>query len=59
MEEHPFQIPKNKFHFRKVRHKGIAKKLNMLNILFACANLLMIKQGEINGAKLRKQRAME
>ena len=58
MVEHPFQILKNKFHFRKVRYKGIAKNINKLNILFACANLLMIKQGEINGAKLRKQRAM-
>ena len=58
MVEHPFQILKNKFHFRKVRYKGIAKNFNNLNILFACVNLLMIKQGEINGAKLRKQRAM-
>ena len=58
MVEHPFQILKNMFHFRKVRYKGIAKNFNKLNILFACANLLMIKQGEINGAKLRKQRAM-
>jgi IS5 family transposase len=57
MVEHPFQILKNKFHFRKVRYKGITKNLNTLYILFASTNLLMIKQGEINGAKLRKVRA--
>ena len=56
--EHPFQILKNKFQFRKVRYRGLAKNLHKLNVLFACMNLLMVKQGEINGAKLRKQRAM-
>lgn len=56
--EHAFRIIKDTFHFRKVRYKGLAKNLHKLNVLFACANLLMVKQGEINSAKLRKQRAM-
>ena len=55
--EHVFQIVKNTFHFRKVRYKGLAKNLHKLNVLFACANLLMVKQGEINGIKLRELRS--
>lgn len=51
--EHPFQILKNMFHFRKVRYKGLAKNLNKLNVLVACVNFLMVKQGEMNGQKLR------
>jgi len=27
-----------------VRYRGIAKNLNELNVLFACANLLMVKR---------------
>ena len=34
---------KDTFGFRKVRYRGIAKNLNKLNILFACANLLTVK----------------
>ena len=55
--EHVFRIVKNTFHFRKVRYKGLAKNLHKLNVLFACANLLMVKQGEINGTKLRELRS--
>lgn len=39
--EHPFHYLKNKFGFKKVRYRGIAKNLNKLNILFACINLMM------------------
>lgn len=42
--EHAFKIIKDTFGFRKVRYKGIAKNLNKLNVLFACANLLMVKR---------------
>lgn len=55
--EHVFRIIKDTFHFRKVRYKGLAKNFHKLNVLFACANLLMVKQGEINSQKLRALRA--
>lgn len=55
--EHVFRIVKNTFHFRKVRYKGLAKNFHKLNVLVACANLLMVKQGEINGTKLRELRS--
>lgn len=42
--EHAFKFIKDVFNFRKVRYKGIAKNLNKLNVLFACANLLMVKR---------------
>ena len=42
--EHAFKIIKDTFDFRKVRYRGIAKNLNKLNVLFACANLLMVKR---------------
>lgn len=42
--EHAFKIIKDTFNFRKVRYKGIAKNFNKLNVLFACANLLMVKR---------------
>lgn len=42
--EHAFKYIKDTFHFRKVRYKGLAKNLNKLNVLFACANLLMVKR---------------
>lgn len=44
--EHAFHIIKDTFGFRKVRYKGIAKNLNKLNVLFACANLLMVKRAQ-------------
>lgn len=42
--EHAFKYIKDTFNFRKVRYRGIAKNLNKLNVLFACANLLMVKR---------------
>ena len=42
--EHTFKIIKDTFGFRKVRYRGLAKNLNKLNVLFACANLLMVKR---------------
>ena len=44
--EHAFKIIEDTFGFRKVRYKRIAKNLNKLNILFACANLLMVKRAQ-------------
>ena len=45
--EHAFKIIKDTFGFRKVRYKGLAKNLHKLNVLFACANLLMVKRGQL------------
>ena len=42
--EHAFKIIKDTFDFGKVRYRGIAKIFNKLNVLFACANLLMVKR---------------
>ncbi|MCI5904926.1 MAG: IS5 family transposase [Oscillospiraceae bacterium] len=42
--EHAFKIIKDTFGFRKVRYRGIAKNFNKLNVLFARANLLMVKR---------------
>ena len=50
--EHAFKIIKDTFGFRKVRYRGLAKKLNKLNVLFACANLLMVKRGQIKSQEL-------
>ena len=44
--EHAFHIIKNRFGFTKVRYRGIAKNLNKLNMLFACANLLMYAEAK-------------
>ena len=44
--EHAFKIIKDTFGFRKVRYRGIAKNLNKLNILFACANLFTVKRAQ-------------
>jgi transposase, IS5 family len=40
--EHPFQIVKGTFRYRKVRYRGIDKNLARLYLLFACANLILI-----------------
>ena len=50
--EHVFKIIKDTFGFRKVRYRGLAKNLHKLNVLFACANLLMVKRGQIKSQKL-------
>ena len=49
--EHAFKIIKDTFGFRKVRYRGLAKNFNKLNVLFACANLLMVKRGQIKSQK--------
>lgn len=46
--EHAFKYIKDTFNFRKVRYRGIAKNLQKLNVLFACANLLMVKRANKN-----------
>ena len=43
--EHAFKIIKDTFGFRKVRYRGIAKNLNKLNVLFACAKRFLPDQG--------------
>ena len=40
--EHPYQIVKNIFGFRKTVYRGLKKNLNRLHVLFASANLYML-----------------
>ena len=42
--EHPFLIVKRQFGYCKTVYKGIAKNLNRFNMLFACANLVMVSR---------------
>ncbi|NCW28673.1 MAG: IS5 family transposase [Verrucomicrobia bacterium] len=42
--EHPFQIIKQRFGYRKVRYRGLQKNLAKLEILFALANLILAKR---------------
>lgn len=42
--EHIFGTVKGYFGFKKVRHRGIAKSENRLNVLFALSNLFMVKK---------------
>ena len=42
--EHPFQIIKCRFHFRKTRYRGMAKNHNKLCTLFALANIVRLDQ---------------
>ena len=39
--EHPFLIVKRQFGYCKTAYKGLAKNMNRLHVLFACANLVM------------------
>jgi len=39
--EHPYQLIKNKFGYRKVAYRGLSKNHNRLYMLFASANLWM------------------
>lgn len=39
--EHPFQLIKQFFGYRKTKYRGLAKNLNKLYILFGCANIVM------------------
>jgi len=42
--EHPFQVVKNLFHYKKVRYKGLAKNEAQLYSLFGLANLVIAKK---------------
>jgi IS5 family transposase len=42
--EHPFHIVKNLFKHKKLRYKGIAKNGAQMNVLFALANLVIVKR---------------
>lgn len=42
--EHPFHVIKNRFHYRKVRYRGLKKNTAQLYSLFALANLAIVKQ---------------
>jgi IS5 family transposase len=42
--EHPFHIVKNLFHHRKVRYRGLAKNTAQHQVLFALANLVIVKR---------------
>jgi IS5 family transposase len=42
--EHPFHIVKNRFHHRKLRYRGLQKNITQLYMLFALANLVIVKQ---------------
>jgi len=42
--EHPFHIVKNRFRYRKVRYRGLAKNTAQLYSLFALANLVIVKK---------------
>ena len=41
--EHPFHVVKNLFHYRKTRYRGLAKNTAQLEILFALANLFLVR----------------
>ena len=41
--EHPFHIVKNLFRHKKLRYRGLAKNTAQLHILFALANLVIVK----------------
>ena len=42
--EHPYHILKNRFGHRKVRYKGLKKNTDQLYVLFALANLVIVKK---------------
>jgi transposase, IS5 family len=42
--EHVFHVVKNLFGFRKVRYRGLAKNTAQLHVLFALANLVLVKR---------------
>ena len=41
--EHPFHIVKNRFHYKKLRYRGLTKNTAQLHTLFALANLVIAK----------------
>jgi len=48
--EHPFHIVKNIFRHRKVRYRGLEKNTAQLRVLFALANLYMVRRQLIAAA---------
>jgi IS5 family transposase len=42
--EHPFRVIKIQFGFIKARYKGMAKNRSQLHMLFALANLYMVRR---------------
>jgi hypothetical protein len=42
--EHPFHVVKNLFRHKKLRYRGLAKNTAQLYILFALANLVIVKK---------------
>jgi IS5 family transposase len=42
--EHPFHIVKNLFGHRKLRYKGLEKNGAQFQVLFALANLVIVKK---------------
>ena len=42
--EHPFHIVKNRFRYKRVRYRGLAKNTAQLRTLFALANLVIVKK---------------
>jgi IS5 family transposase len=47
--EHPFHIIKNLFKHRKVRYRGLEKNTGQLRVLFALANLYLVRR-QLTGA---------
>ena len=48
--EHPFHILKNIFGHRKVRYRGLEKNTAQLRVLFALANLYLVRRQLLSGA---------
>ena len=42
--EHPFHILKNIFRHRKARYRGLEKNTGQLRVLFALANLYLVRR---------------
>ena len=42
--EHPFHIVENRFRHKKLRYRGLAKNTAQLHVLFALANLVIVKK---------------
>ena len=47
--EHPFHIIKNIFGHRKVRYRGLEKNTGQLRVLFALANLYLVRRELMSG----------
>ncbi|HEV7868523.1 MAG TPA: transposase, partial [Chthoniobacteraceae bacterium] len=49
--EHPFQVVKNLFKYRKVRYRGLSKNTAQLLSLFALANLFLARRSLLTAAQ--------